>query len=121
MDMLETAKTLGEMDIQAVKIHLLYVIRGTRLHEMYRAGRYTCLDRQEYVERVCDFLERLPEKMIVQRLTGDPHRDELVAPDWSLDKTKTLSLIRSTLEARDSRQGMRARAARGGRPDKGRN
>jgi radical SAM superfamily enzyme len=43
--------------------------------------------------------------MIVQRLTGDPHPKELAAPAWSLKKTETLELIRTTLEKRDSWQG----------------
>jgi radical SAM superfamily enzyme len=43
--------------------------------------------------------------MVIQRLTGDPHRKELAAPEWSLKKTETLDLIRQTLEKRDSWQG----------------
>jgi radical SAM superfamily enzyme len=43
--------------------------------------------------------------MVVQRLTGDPHPDELVAPQWSRGKTETLRGINETLEQRDSWQG----------------
>jgi hypothetical protein len=43
--------------------------------------------------------------MVIQRLTGDPHRKELVAPGWALNKTETLNLIHQTLEKRDSWQG----------------
>jgi len=57
------------------------------------------------VDLVCDFLERIPAEMVIQRLTGDPHRKELTAPGWSLKKTETLDLIRKTLEKRDSWQG----------------
>jgi radical SAM superfamily enzyme len=45
--------------------------------------------------------------MIIQRLTGDPHPQELVAPQWALKKAETLSKIRNTLEKRDSQQGMK--------------
>ena len=78
--MLETASVLGGMDIQGVKIHLLYVIRGTKLHDMYESGAYTCLTRGEYVDIVCDFLALLPPSIVIHRLTGDPHPEELVAP-----------------------------------------
>jgi radical SAM superfamily enzyme len=54
---------------------------------------------------VCDFLERIPENMVIQRLTGDPHPEKLIAPMWSLDKSKTLNRIKETLEKRDSWQG----------------
>jgi radical SAM protein (TIGR01212 family) len=104
-DMLDTAQTIASAGIDGLKLHLLYVIRGTRLETLYRRGGYTCLEQQEYVDLVCDFLERIPPHMIIQRLTGDPHPAELVAPHWSLKKTETLALINAVLEKRDSRQG----------------
>lgn len=106
--MLETAKIISAMGIEGIKIHLLYVIKGTEIERMYRQGLYRCLEQREYVETVCDFLELLPEDMIIQRLTGDPHPEELVAPMWSRKKSETLSLIKETLEKRDSRQGKSA-------------
>jgi len=103
--MLETARTISDMGIDGIKIHLLYVIKGTKLDQLYKAGKYSCLKQQEYVDLVCDFLERIPKDMIIQRLTGDPHPEELVAPAWSLRKAETLARIREALEKRDSWQG----------------
>jgi radical SAM protein (TIGR01212 family) len=103
--MLETAKTIAQMGIQGVKIHLLYVIQGTPLETLYRKGNYKCLRQEEYADIVCDFLELLPKDMIIQRLTGDPHRQELVAPEWSLRKGETLNLIKEGLAQRNSWQG----------------
>ncbi|RLC14708.1 MAG: TIGR01212 family radical SAM protein [Deltaproteobacteria bacterium] len=103
--MLETAKAIAQMGIHGVKIHLLYVIRGTPLETLYRQGDYKCLGQEEYADIVCDFLELLPKDMIIQRLTGDPHREELVAPEWSLRKGETLNLIKEELRQRHSWQG----------------
>ncbi len=103
--MIETATTIAKMGINGIKIHLLYVIKGTKLEKLYRQGSYKCLEQQQYVDLVCDFLERIPVDMVIQRLTGDPHPEELVAPQWSIKKTQTLSLIKETLEKRDSWQG----------------
>ncbi len=103
--MLETAKIIAGMGIDGIKLHLLYVIKGTKLETLYRKGKYRCLEQQEYVDLVCSFLELIPEGMVIQRLTGDPHPEELVAPGWSLNKRETLSLITGTLEKRDSWQG----------------
>ena len=58
------------------------------------------------MDRVCDVLERIPSGIVIQRLTGDPHPRELVAPLWSLRKSETLSLIKKTLERRNTRQGI---------------
>ncbi len=102
---LETAKIISNMGIDGLKIHLLYVVKGTQLEKLYSAGMYKCLEQQEYVNLVCDFLEIIPQDMIIQRLTGDPHLQELVAPRWSLQKTETLTMIKDTLEKRDSWQG----------------
>ena len=104
-DMLQTADTIAKLGLDGVKLHMLYVIKGTRLETLFQRGEFKCLEQQEYVDRVCDFLERIPAKIVVQRLTGDPHRPELAAPAWSLEKTETLKLIRTTLEKRDSWQG----------------
>jgi len=103
--MIETAKTIAKMEIDGIKIHLLYVIKGTKLEKLYLQGSYKCLQQQQYVNLVCDFLERIPRDMIIQRLTGDPHLEELVAPQWSVKKAQTLSMIKETLEKRDSWQG----------------
>lgn len=104
-DILRTATTIAGLGIEGVKLHLLYVVKGTRLEALYREGEFKCLEQQAYVNLVCDFLERIPFEMVVQRLTGDPHRKELAAPAWSLKKTETLELVRKTLEKRDSWQG----------------
>ncbi|NWH06084.1 TIGR01212 family radical SAM protein [Desulfobacter latus] len=103
--MLENAGILGDLGVDGVKIHLLYVVRGTALAKMYGQGRYTPLEQQAYVDLVCDFLERLPKSMIIQRITGDPHADELVAPLWAARYRETFNMIQHTLEARDSYQG----------------
>ncbi|TES92708.1 MAG: TIGR01212 family radical SAM protein [Desulfobacteraceae bacterium] len=104
-DMLETARAVAGMEIDGLKIHLLYIVKGTKLDKLYAAGKYRCLEQQEYVDLVCDFLERIPKNMTIQRLTGDPHPEELVAPMWSKKKMETMDLIKETLEKRDSWQG----------------
>ncbi len=103
--MLETAEAIAGLGIDGVKIHLLYVVKGTKMESLYLSEKYRCLEQDEYAELVCDFLELIPEEMVIQRLTGDPHRDELVAPIWSLEKAKTIALIKNILEKRDSWQG----------------
>ncbi len=104
-DMLDTARALGQIDIQAIKIHLLYVVRGTRLHRLYQDGAYRCLSREDYVEIVCEFLALLSPQVIIHRLTGDPHPKELVAPVWALEKLANLDAIRRRLRERELWQG----------------
>jgi hypothetical protein len=106
-DMMHTAQTIADLGIDGIKLHLLYVVKGTHLETYYRQGRYKCLEQDEYVDLICDFIERIPSDIIIQRLTGDPHPQELVAPEWALQKAETLTKIRNTLAERNSTQGMR--------------
>jgi len=104
-DMMATADYLTRLGVEGVKLHLLYVIEGTPLERLYRLGGYRCLEQRQYVNLVCDFLERLSPAVVIQRLTGDPHPHELVAPAWALRKGETLAMIRQALETRNSWQG----------------
>ncbi len=105
VEMAGTARYLGSLSLQGVKIHLLYVVRGSGLEKLYRAGNYRPLEAGEYVSLVADFLELLPPHLVIHRLTGDPHPEELVAPDWCRYKSKVLTEIREELARRGSRQG----------------
>jgi radical SAM protein (TIGR01212 family) len=119
IEMLETARFLAGQDIQAVKIHLLYVVRGTVLDTWYRAGAFQCLSRDEYTSSVAQFLTLLPSHVIIQRLTGDPHPEELVAPVWALDKQRNLRAIHDYMKLNQLHQGeiCRPRKAHGGHSD----
>lgn len=103
-EMLGTADVLNEMGMDGVKIHLLHVMRGTPLADLYEKGEVQLLGRDDYVGLVCDFLELLDPRISIQRLTGDGGRD-LVAPLWSLAKFEVLNAIDTELERRGTRQG----------------
>ena len=104
-DMLYTARFLALQDVQAVKIHLLYVIKGTTLNELYTSGAYSSLSREGYAAAVGEFLALLPPHIIIQRLTGDPHPEELVSPAWALDKQRNLQAVRAYMEKNGLYQG----------------
>jgi radical SAM protein (TIGR01212 family) len=104
-DMLATADALAGLPVQGVKIHNLHVVRDTPMEAMYHRGETPMLEREHYVRIVCDFLERLPPRMVIHRLSGDAPPDYLIAPLWCLDKPALLRAIREELARRDSRQG----------------
>ncbi len=104
-EMETTARAVARLPIDGVKLHLLYVVRGTRLEPLLQSGEYHPLTQDQYAAMVCNVLEILPPRTIIQRLTGDPHASELVAPLWAVDKAGTLARIRAELARRDSWQG----------------
>lgn len=104
-EMLAMAGALNLLGVDGVKLHLMHVMKGTRLAELYGQGKVALLDRDGYAGLVCDFLELLDPAILIHRLTGDGGRDNLVAPLWSLNKFEVLNLIDAELERRNSRQG----------------
>lgn len=103
--MIETARHLASLPLKGLKIHALYIVKGTALSALHEKGRYACMSKEEYVELVVDFLEWIPSQVIIQRLTGDPVHSELQAPQWVKDKASLLKCIDKRLEERDTWQG----------------
>ncbi len=103
--MLETAKTVGQLDIQAVKIHMLYVIKNTRLEKMYSQHEFSLLSRQEYIDLVVEQLRYIPEHIVIERLTGDGKADDLIAPLWSVKKVTIINDIDKKMKELDIYQG----------------
>lgn len=104
-NMLETARTLGKLEPEGVKIHLLHVIKGTKLEEIYKSGKYKPLTKEEYVEITVKQLELLPPKTVIERITGDGDKKKLIAPMWSADKISVLGAIDKMQADLDTYQG----------------
>ena len=100
--MLETAKAVGQLDIQALKIHMLYVIEKTKL---YLQQPFKILSRDEYIDLVVKQLSYIPENIVIERLTGDGNISDLVAPLWSIRKVTILNDIDKLMVAKDYYQG----------------
>lgn len=103
--MLETARVISDLKIEAVKIHLLHVLKDTPLEEMHRRGEVAIMDMRTYATLVCDYLELLDPGVLIQRLTADGPSDILVAPRWAMEKRKTLDMIEKELLRRGTTQG----------------
>ena len=106
--MLESVRQVAAIRPDQVKIHLLHVLRNTALATLYEEGRYTPLEKEEYVELVVDALELLPPETVIARVTGDGMGEELLAPDWSRKKVSVINDIDKLLFERGSYQGYKA-------------
>ncbi len=103
--MLETAQRVGRLRPEAVKIHMMYVLRGTRLFEMYKSGEYLPLTREQYIDIVVKQLELLPPETVIERVTGDGDKALVEAPLWSMDKIAVLGGIDKRMTELDTCQG----------------
>ena len=107
-DMLRTVRDVAALKPDQVKIHLLHVLRGTVMGDIYECGEYTPLAKEEYVSLVADAIELLPTDTVVARLTGDGMADDLLAPDWSRKKVSVINDIDKLLYERGTYQGWRS-------------
>lgn len=105
--MMQTADEIGRLGFDAVKLHNLYSVRGTRLGDQVLAGEVQMMQREEYVQTVVDFLERIPPSVVVERISGDAPPDFLIEPKWCLEKSAIRREIEQEFQRRGSRQGSR--------------
>lgn len=103
--MIETVKYLNKLDIQGVKIHMLSILKNTKLGLMYKQENFPILTREEYIDIVCDQIENLRPEIVINRITGDPKVEDLIAPNWLIKKVTILNDIDKELVRRDTYQG----------------
>ena len=104
-DMMKTAETLARLPIDGVKMHILHVLRDTKLEEAFNKGEVKLIEPDEYVNLACNFLERLDPKCVILRLVSDARKEVLIAPKWINDKLKIIKAIENEFQKRDSYQG----------------
>lgn len=104
--MLETVKYLSNLDIQGIKIHMLFILKNTELANLYEKEKFHILTKEEYVDIVCDELELLRENIVINRITGDPDKNLVIEPTWLIKKFGVLNEIDKEMERRNSYQGI---------------
>lgn len=103
--MLETAKVVGQLDIQALKIHNLFILKNTQLYHMYQENPFPLLKRDEYISLVVDQLSYIPAHIVIERLTGDAPLGDLFEPLWSIKKVTILNDIDKLMKSKNIYQG----------------
>jgi radical SAM protein (TIGR01212 family) len=106
-EILQSAAILNELELDALKIHHLHVVKQTALADLFAKSPFPLFTEREWIELVCDFLERLRSDIVIQRLVGGAKPGTLIAPQWKLTKPHILQAIKSELERRRSYQGFR--------------
>lgn len=103
--MIDTIKYLNKLDIQGIKIHMLYILKGTPIHDLYIKEKFKILSLKEYVDVVTDQIEYLREDIVIHRITGDPKEEDLIEPSWVKKKFNVLNNIDIELNKRGTYQG----------------
>ena len=105
--MIDTIKSISKLPIHAVKIHMLHLIKNTKMAKEYEENPFHLLTQEEYVEIVCEQLTYLPKEIVLERLTGDGIASDLIAPLWTIKKVCVLNEIDKYMAKHDIYQGMK--------------
>lgn len=104
--MVESAEVLGKLRPDGIKLHLLHIMKGTKMEKDYLLGKVCAMKKEEYIKTVCRQLTVLPPETVIERITGDGSKQNLVAPMWSTDKIAVLGGIDKYLYDNNLYQGM---------------
>ena len=106
-DMIETVAFINTQDIQGIKIHLLHIMKKTKLGHLYEKEPFKVLTLEEYRDIVVHQIEILDPDIIIHRITGDSPRELLIEPMWSLKKFVVMNEIDKELRRKGSYQGIK--------------
>lgn len=104
-DLKATISFINILDIQGIKIHSTYIIKGTKLCELYNNGLYEPITLEDYLEKLVYVITHINPNIIVHRISGDAPKDLLVAPKWNLHKKWVLNGLDKILKERNLIQG----------------
>lgn len=88
-----TADDIVKSKAWGIKIHSLHILKNTIMEKKYKKNPFKIFTLEEYVDIIVTILKRIPDDMIIHRLTGDGKREDLIEPKWSLNKRMILNQI----------------------------
>lgn len=113
-DTIETAKILSALQIDIVKLHSLYIAKNTKLSKLYKDGTIKICSKDEYLERVIQFLEHLAPDIVVERLFSRVPEADAEFSNWNTSWWKLQDELLAKMNERDSCQGRKFDYLNGG-------
>lgn len=101
----ETARYIGNVGADGVKLQLLHVLKNTYLAEMYEKREVSPLSLEKYTDILEECIRVIPRDTVIHRITGDGNKRLLIAPLWSGDKKTVLNYINRRFNEDDVIQG----------------
>ena len=104
-DMLKSVDFAVNSGTKGIKLQMLHILKGTELAEIYAKQPFKTFEKDEYISLVADIIERLPQDIVVHRITGDAPKNLMIEPWWSLNKRSVLNGAAKEFIKRNSWQG----------------
>ena len=107
-DVIETAKILSALPIHIVKLHSLYVPKGSRLYKEFKEGKVEMCSAQEYLERLVTFICYVRKDMVIERLFSRVPKEDASFSNWGISWWKLKDQFDEMMEENDLVQGCKA-------------
>lgn len=104
-DIKNTVSFINNHKIQGIKIHSTYVVKETKLANLYQNNQYTPITLEYYLDCVTYILTHISPNIVVHRISGDAPKDLLLAPSWNVHKKWILNGIDKKLKEENLWQG----------------
>ena len=104
-DVVDAAKILSALKIDSVKLHSLFVVKNTKLAQMYRDGEMELLGAEEYAQRCVLFLKYLSPDIVIQRIVGRVPEEDSVTANDGMSWWKIRDRIVQLMEEENVQQG----------------
>ena len=101
----DTVDFVNKCGVNGVKLHSTYVMKNTKLAQMYEVGEYEPVSQEYYVDMVAKIISNLNSDIIIHRINADPPKSELKAPLWVARKKLVINAINKSLDDKDIMQG----------------
>jgi len=105
-DVINTIEYLNQFKLSGIKIHSTYVVKNTKLEEMYSNNQYTPLELEDYIDSVIDIITHANPKFIIHRISGDAPKERLIAPLWNTHKKLVLNNVENYMKKNNLSQGI---------------
>ena len=105
-DIQNTVQFINKHNIQGLKIHSCYIVKGTKLEELYLENKYIPLELDDYLHSCAYILTHISKDIVIHRVSGDAPKDLLVAPDWNKHKKWIINGLDKLMREEDLWQGM---------------
>lgn len=104
-DVIENAKILSALGVNQVKLHCLYIVKNTKMADIYQNGGLDMGTYYDYVDKVITFLEYLSPDVVIQRLIGRAKEEHTLFANYGTSWWKIKDSIDAQMEYLDTYQG----------------
>ena len=102
----DTVNFINKHNISGLKIHSTYIVKNTVLNKLYEENKYKPITYEEYMSNLTYIITHINPEIIIHRISADPPKDLLVAPEWCLHKKWVLNVFDKILNEQNLFQGM---------------